>query len=148
MEWWIWVVAGFLLLALELASPGGFYVFFFGCGALAVGLLAALGWAEPLALQGVLFGGLSVAALVFFRPLIVRRLHAGGGDAPVDDIAGARARARGAIAADGFGKVELRGTTWNARNIGETPIRPDQTCLVEWVEGLTVWVRAEQEPAP
>ena len=143
MEWWIWVVAGFLLLALELASPGGFYVFFFGCGALAVGLLAALGWAEPLALQGVLFAGVSVAALLFFRPLIVRRLSVGEGDAAVNDLVGARARARGAIAADGFGKVELRGTTWNARNIGETPIRPDQTCLVEWVEGLTVWVRAE-----
>ena len=62
MEWWIWVLAGFVLLALELASPGGFYLFFFGCAALAVGLLAAPGWAQPLWLQGVLFSGLSVAA--------------------------------------------------------------------------------------
>ena len=143
MAWWIWVVAGFLLLALELASPGGFYVFFFGCGALAVGLLAALGWAEPLALQGVLFGGLSVAALVFFRPLIVRRLHAGAGDAPVDSLVGERAMARGEIAGGGFGKAELRGTTWNARNVGEAPLGPDQACRVERVDGLTLWIRAE-----
>jgi membrane protein implicated in regulation of membrane protease activity len=143
MEWWIWVVAGFLLLALELASPGGFYVFFFGCGALAVGLLAALGWAEPLALQGVLFGGLSVAALVFFRPLIVRRLRAGVGDAAVDSLVGERARVRGEIAANGFGKAELRGTRWNARNVGAAPLGPDQACRVERVEGLTLWIRAE-----
>ena len=143
MDWWIWVVAGFLLLVLELASPGGFYVFFFGCGALAVGLLAALGWAEPLALQGVLFGGLSVAALVFFRPLIVRRLGTGGGDAAVDSLVGERALARGEIAGGGFGKAELRGTTWNARNVGGAPVGPGQACRVERVEGLTLWIRAE-----
>ena len=143
MEWWIWVVAGFLLLALELASPGGFYVFFFGCGALAVGLLAALGWAEPLALQGVLFAGVSVAALVFFRPLIVRRLRAGTDGAPVDSLVGERVLARGEIAGGGFGKAELRGTTWNARNVGEAPLGPDQACRVERVEGLTLWIRAE-----
>lgn len=143
MDWWIWVVAGFLLLVLELASPGGFYVFFFGCGALAVGLLAALGWAEPLALQGVLFAGLSVAALVIFRPLIVRRLHVGVGDAAVDSLVGERARARGEIAAGGFGKAELRGTTWNARNLGAATVGPGQVCRVERVDGLTLWIRAE-----
>ncbi len=143
MDWWIWVVAGFLLLVLELASPGGFYVFFFGCGALAVGLLAALGWAEPLALQGVLFGGLSVAALVFFRPLIVRRLRADADGAPMDSLVGERVVARGEIAANGFGKAELRGTTWNARNGGATTVGPDQACRVERVEGLTLWIRAE-----
>lgn len=143
MDWWIWVVAGLLLLALELASPGGFYVFFFGCGALAVGLLAALGWAEPLALQGVLFAGLSVAALVFFRPLIVRRLRAGAEGGPVDSLVGERVLARGEIAADGFGKAELRGTTWNARNVGATAVGADQACRVERVEGLTLWIRAE-----
>ena len=141
MEWWIWVVAGLLLLVLELASPGGFYLFFFGCGALAVGLLAALGWAVPLALQGVLFAGLSGAALVFFRPLIVRRLRVG--DAAVDSLVGERARVREEIAANGFGKAELRGTTWNARNVGARPVGADQACRVERVEGLTLWIRAE-----
>ncbi len=143
MAWWIWVVAGFLLLALEMASPGGFYVFFFGCGALAVGLLAALGWAEPVALQGMLFAGLSVAALVFFRPLIVRRLRADGGEGTVDSLVGARALVRGEIAADGFGKAELRGTTWSARNVGTTAVGHGQACRVERVEGLTLWIRAE-----
>ena len=142
MEWWIWVVAGFVLLALELASPGGFYLFFFGCAALAVGLLAAPGWAQPLWLQGVLFSGLSVAAVLLFRPLLVRQLRSGASDA-VDDLVGERALACEKIAANGFGRAELRGTKWNARNIGETAVGPGQSCSVEHVDGLTLWIRAE-----
>ena len=50
---------------------------------------------------------------------------------------------RGEIGAGGYGKVELRGTTWNARNAGETPVAADQACRVERVEGLTLWIRPE-----
>ena len=142
MVWWIWVVAGFMLLALELASPGGFYLFFFGCAALAVGLLAALGVAQPLWLQGILFTGLSVAAVIFFRPLLARQLRGGAGEA-VEDLVGERAVACDDIAAHGFGRAELRGTKWNARNIGETAVGSGQACLVEHVDGLTLWIRAE-----
>ena len=142
MAWWIWVVSGFVLLALEMASPGGFYIFFFGSAALVVGLLAALGWAEPLWLQGVLFTGLSVAAVAFFRPLLARQLRSGPGVA-VDDLVGERAQACEEIAANGFGRAELRGTKWNARNVGETAISAGQACSVERVDGLTLWIRAE-----
>lgn len=142
MEWWIWAVAGFVLLALELASPGGFYLFFFGCAALAVGLLAALGGPQALWLQGVLFTSLSVAAVLFFRPLIARQLRRGPSDA-VDDLVGERALACDEIAANGFGRAELRGTKWNARNIGETAVGRGQSCSVDHVDGLTLWIRAE-----
>ena len=142
MAWWTWVVAGFVLLALEMVSPGGFYVFFFGCAALVVGLLAALGWAQPLWLQGVLFAGLSVAAVVFFRPLIARQLRSDASEA-VDDLVGERAVACDEIAANGFGRAELRGTKWNARNVGETAVGAGQACAVERVDGLTLWIRAE-----
>ena len=30
MIWWLWVLLGILLLAIELLTPGGFYVIFFG----------------------------------------------------------------------------------------------------------------------
>ena len=143
MDWWIWVVAGLVLLVAELALPGGFYLFFFGCGAVAVGLLAAGGWAQPLWLQGVLFTGLSLAALLLFRPLLVKRLLGGAGDAAVDSLVGELVVVRGAIAANGFGKAELHGTTWNARNAGDTAVGPAQPCRVERVEGLTLWIRAE-----
>jgi membrane protein implicated in regulation of membrane protease activity len=46
------------------------------------------------------------------------------------------------IPAEGVGKVELRGSSWNARTASGT-IPRGQRCLVERVEGLTVWVRPE-----
>ena len=45
MTWWMWVALGLVLGAIELATPGGFFVIFFGVGAVIVGLaeLAGLG---------------------------------------------------------------------------------------------------------
>src|SRR3954454_952513 len=74
LSWWLWLLLGFLLLALELATPGGFFVFFFGVGAIAVALLAALDFAGPPWLQCVLFGAVSVASLLLFRKPIQQRL--------------------------------------------------------------------------
>ena len=143
MDWWIWVLAGFALLAVEAALPGGFYVFFFGVGALAVGLLAALAGAETLWLQGVLFTALSVVSLLCFRRPILNKMqaHAPAGD--VDSLVGASVVAQDEIGPDGLGKAELRGSTWNARNTGESTIGRDQLCVVERVDGLTLWIRAE-----
>ena len=143
MEWWIWVLAGFALLAFEVVSPGGFYVFFFGSGALAVGLLAALGVAETLWLQGVLFAALSVVSLLCFRRPILNKMQAHPSAGEVDSLVGASAVAQGEIGPGGRGKAELRGSTWNARNAGETTIGRDQSCVVERVDGLTLWVSAD-----
>lgn len=143
MDWWIWVLAGLALLALEVASPGGFYVLFFGVGALAVGLLAALGVAETLWLQGVLFTALSVASLLCFRRPILNKMRAHEPVGEVDTLVGASAVAQGKIAPGGRGKAELRGSTWNARNAGESTIGRDQLCSVERVDGLTLWIRAD-----
>jgi len=37
MQWWQWLVLGLVLVALEMAASGGFYVIFFGIAALAIG---------------------------------------------------------------------------------------------------------------
>ena len=143
MDWWIWVVAGFALLTLELASLGGFYLFFFGCGALAVGLLTVLDWTGPLWLQGVLFTFLSLFSVLFFRTPIMKKMQAGLGEVEVDSLVGERALVRDEIVPDALGKAELRGTTWKARNTGGVPVGPDQSCRVEKVDGLTLWIRGE-----
>jgi inner membrane protein len=41
------------------------------------------------------------------------------------------------------GKAEMRGTSWNTRNIGDQPLARGQRCRVERVEGLMIFVRAE-----
>ena len=36
MQWWHWAVLGLVLGLLELATPGGFFIVFFGVGAMLV----------------------------------------------------------------------------------------------------------------
>ena len=43
-----------------------------------------------------------------------------------------------------MGKAEMRGTSWTARNIGEKPLARGERCTVERIEGLTIFIRAEQ----
>ena len=94
MQWWHWAVLGLVLGLLELATPGGFFILFFGVGALLVGVLSLLGIAGPLWLQWVLFGVLSVVTLFFFRDPLLRRMraseHTGLVDSLTSDIAVAK----------------------------------------------------------
>lgn len=143
MTWWIWILLGFALLAAEMMTPGGFYLLFFGCGALAVGLLTALGWTGPLWLQGVFFAVLSIFSVLVFRKPLVQKMKSPEDGRQVDSLVGEIALPVDRIQANGFGKVELRGTVWNARNVGDEAVQPKQRCRVEKVDGLTLWVRPE-----
>ncbi len=74
LSWWLWLLFGFGLLLLELITPGGFYIFFFGVGAVLVGLLAALGLAGPPWVQWLLFGVISGGGLLVFRKPLQSRI--------------------------------------------------------------------------
>jgi membrane protein implicated in regulation of membrane protease activity len=47
MDWWIWILLGLLLCVAELTTPGGFYILFFGIGAVIVGILVGFQAAGP-----------------------------------------------------------------------------------------------------
>ena len=49
MDWWLWILLGLLLFLAELTTPGGFYILFFGIGAVIVGILVGF---KPQALPG------------------------------------------------------------------------------------------------
>lgn len=139
LTWWLWLLGGSALLVLEIITPGGFYVFFFGIGAIIVGLLAALGLAGPAWVQWLLFGAISVAALAIFRRPLLRRFNVVSRN--VDTMVGEVAVALADIQAAGIGKAELRGSVWTARNESEARIAAGQRCRVERIEGLTLHVR-------
>jgi membrane protein implicated in regulation of membrane protease activity len=144
MIWWYWVVLGLLLTGLELATPGGFFLLFFGVGALLVGGLVTIGAAGPAWVQWLLFSVLSVAALMFFRAPLLRLMQARtprSGD--IDSLRGEVAVAMDGIPAGGLGRAQLRGTVWTARNLGTNPITPGERCLVTSVDGLTISIRRE-----
>lgn len=140
MSWWIWVLIGFALLALELTSAT-LHIGFFAIGALVVGILVALGIEMPMWVQFATFTAVSVLSFFFLRPIAVRKLKLDQKKV-VDSLVGEQATATGEIAPQGFGRAEMRGTTWSVRNVGETVLNQGQRCAVVEVEGLVLHVRA------
>ncbi|MCC6543291.1 MAG: NfeD family protein [Nitrospirae bacterium] len=143
MEWWIWILLGLALLLGELLTPGGFYIIFFGIGAIVVGTLAGLDAAGPAWFQVILFCVASVVTLWFFRGRLLQ-LTQGTSRDDVDSLVGEIAVMMEEVPVNSVGKAEMRGTSWNARNIGERTLLRGERCKVERVEGLTIFVRAEQ----
>ncbi|CAH2032122.1 NfeD family protein [Trichlorobacter ammonificans] len=79
LEWWYWMVAGLLMIGLELVIPS-FTIIWFGLGALVVGLLLFLLPELPAWLQVLLWALASVGfTVLWFRYLRDRgdRTHAG-----------------------------------------------------------------------
>jgi inner membrane protein len=140
MIWWGWIVLGLGLLLAELATPGGFYLFFFGISSLLVGLLDVFGIAAPAWMQWFLFTVLALITLKLFRKPLLRRFREPEGRV-VDSLLGEPAVALEEIPPGAMGKAELRGSAWNARNAGDTPIAKGRRCKVERVEGLTLEIR-------
>jgi membrane protein implicated in regulation of membrane protease activity len=141
MGWWLWVLLGIGLLAVEMATPGGFFALFFGLGAILVGILTALGWSGPAWMQWVLFSALSVAALLLLRGPLKGRLSLRGSQRPVDSLVGESAMVIEDVPTSGVGKVDLRGSSWSARSAAA--LAKGQRCIVDRVDGLTLWVRPE-----
>jgi membrane protein implicated in regulation of membrane protease activity len=139
MVWWLWVLVGLALLVTELVTPGGLFALFFGAGALAVAVLAALG-VGPIA-QWLAFTAISLLLLATLRRALQDRLQVGR--APVDSLVGEEAVLLGDLSAGGEAKAELRGVPWSARAAPGITLRAGQRCRVERVDGLVLWIRAD-----
>ena len=120
MTGWMWIALGLVLAAIELATPGGFFIIFFGVGAVVVGLL-----------QRGRAAGAGVGAVAASSPSSPWRRCASSGSRswpgcrPRQRPRRGFARRRHGPArrtrceAGGHGKAEVRGAVWNARNVSE-----------------------------
>lgn len=140
MSWWIWVLVGLALLAVEFASTT-MHIGLFAVGAFVVAILVAVGVDMPLWGQLAVFTVVSLIGLFFIRPWLVRKLNLHV-KRDVDTMIGEQATALDDIPPASIGKAEMRGTTWSARNIGETQLNRGQRCTVAQIEGLVLHVRA------
>ena len=144
MLWWHWVAIGIVLAGLELAGPGGFFIIFFGIGALVVGLLMLAGLSGPTWMEWLLFSGVSILSLlVFRRPLLAFMRRFDKSHAPVDRLEGELALPVEDIPPGAVGRAELRGTGWSARNVSAVALRRGQRCIVQRVDGLTLSIVPE-----
>jgi inner membrane protein len=142
MEWWMWLAGGLVLMVIELVTPSGFFVMFFGLGALTVGLLSRLGLGGAPWVEWLVFTAVSIVYLLLFRNRLRQRV-APPSSTDVDSFIGELAVPRERILPGDVGRVELRGTTWTARNVAREPIEPGRRCRVTGVEGLTLFVQPE-----
>ena len=137
----MWLAGGLVLLVVEVVTPSGFFVMFFGLGALTVGALARFGFAGAPWVQWLVFTVTSIVYLLLFRGRLqdrVERPHA-----RVDTLVGELAVPRERISPGDVGRVELRGTLWNGRNDSTQPLEPGQRCRVIGVDNLVVFLQPE-----
>lgn len=144
MPWWGWIAIGALMLAAELAFvDADFYLVFLGVSALLVGGFELSGVTLAWWAQWLVFAGLSVGSLIFFRQRVYGLFRPPPEDEIAEGVIGDVARAVAAIAPGATGRVELRGSPWSAVNEGPETIPAGGRCDVIGTEGLTVRVRAE-----
>jgi membrane protein implicated in regulation of membrane protease activity len=143
MTWWHWLALGLILVALEMAASGGFYVIFFGVAAIAIGGLHLFDLAGPLWFQFLLFSALAVGSLLLFRNPLLRLMKLDTPAEDVDSLVGETAIPAEDIAPGAVGRAELRGTAWSARNVGPAPLVRGQRCRVVRVDRLMLFIESE-----
>ena len=143
IEWWHWLILGLLLVLFELATPGGFYIVFFGIGAILVGILAAAGIGGPVWVQILLFSVVSVTTLLLFRSRVLKWMQLDPQRPAVDELVGQISIVLTAMAPGDVGKVELRGAAWSARNISDGVLGAGTRSRVMRVDGLMLMVGPE-----
>ena len=144
MIWWLWLFLGLILLGIEVMTPGGFYILFFGLAALVVGAAAGSEIVVAEWAQWLLFSLLSVTSLLLFRNPLRRLTEITPSKEDVaDGVMGELALIHNDLAPGAFGKAELRGTVWNVKNAGVSPLNKGERGRVTKVEGLTLWIEGE-----
>ena len=143
VAWWHWLVLGLILIALEMAASGGFYVIFFGIAAIAIGGLRLFDAAGPLWLQVLLFSVISIGALQFFRRPLMRWLQLDAPGSDVDTMVGETAAPLEDIEAGAVGRAELSGTVWSARNRAAARCAKGNAARVVAVDRLMIFLEPE-----
>ena len=140
MPWWGWLALGAALLGAEIAVQTEFWLATIGAAAMVLGIALTLVEGPVAWLQWIAFAVLAVAFnLLFRRPLHERLVGRAPGLEP--ELVGESGVALAAIAPGAQGPVELRGTTWQARNVGSESLAERAPVRVTAVRGILLEVR-------
>jgi membrane protein implicated in regulation of membrane protease activity len=142
MAWWSWIVVGVVLLVAEISIPGGFFMCFFGIGALIVSPLVWSGVIVQDWVQWASFSVISLLLVALCRKKLLSVIPQKYNRSDTDTMVGGRAVAAGGIEPNAMGKVEFRGTSWSARNTGNQLIESGASCEIVSVDSLTLLVKS------
>lgn len=141
MPWWGWLALGAMLLGGEIAVQTDFWLVTVGAAAIVMGLVLPPIDDPPRAwIQWIAFAVIAVAFNALFR----RRLHerfVGTPPGLAPELVGESGIALAVIEPGAEGPVELRGTTWEARNVGSEPLAARARVQVTAVRGIQLEVR-------
>jgi inner membrane protein len=140
MPWWGWLALGAVLLGAEIAVQTEFWLATIGAAAMVLGLGLTLIDDPRIWVQWIAFAMLAVAFNLLFR----RQLHEkliGQPPGLEPELIGESGVALAAIAPGEQGPVELRGSTWQARNVGTESVALRAPVRVTAVRGILLEVR-------
>ncbi|MGE0132784.1 MAG: NfeD family protein [Blastocatellales bacterium] len=143
--WVIWLIIAAIFIAAEVLTPG-FFLLWFGVGALVAAILAILG-VSSVAAQALVFLIVSVALVIasrtiferfFNHPADTNRLQSGI-ETIIGQVGTVVESSRGALKE---GAVRVYGSVWTAFPAeGEWPLREGDSVAVERIEGNAIYVR-------
>ncbi len=140
MQWWSWIVAGVVLLGLELlVIDAQFFLVFIGLAAIVVGIAALAGMGGPEWVQWLLFAVLALIFTFGFRSRIYEKMR---GSAPGfdDGLIGHAVVLPDGLPPGSESRVEFRGTTWRVQNVGSETIAPGAKARITHTDGLLLRV--------
>ena len=149
--WIVWLILAAVFVGLEVLTPG-FFLLWFGIGALVSALLALAGVTST-AVQVTVFLVVSVALLIASRTIFERFLPlsstAQGLKTNIETMIGQVGNvvepSRGGL---NEAAVKVDGSTWTAIPVGgEKPLTEGETVTVERIEGNTIYVRRQSRSA-
>ena len=115
--WMVWVIIAVVLFIVELITPGTFYFFCIGIGAIFAAAASAL--SGPLVTWTVFFV-VSIIFILLSRPIIKKFNSQKTRDANVDEIVGSKGVVTEAIESmDKPGMVKVKGEKWLAKSNGK-----------------------------
>ena len=140
----VWFLLGLILFLAELVLPG-FFIFFFGFGAWITALVCLVG--NPSTnLQIIIFAITSILSLIALRRMIQKKFFAGDenanqSDAVEDEFTGREAKAIRSFGPGNKGRVEFKGTMWDAESTSE--IAEGQIVVITKKENFTLYVKSK-----
>ncbi len=149
--WIVWLIIAAIFIGAEVLTPG-FFLLWFGVGALVAALLALIG-ITSVAAQIVSFLVVSVLLLIASRTILERFLPKPslsntlktGVETMIGQIGTVVEPSRGAL---NEAAVKAYGSVWTAIPIeGEKPLTEGETVAIERIEGNTIYVRRSNRRA-
>lgn len=136
---WAWLIIVAACVIIE-ASTMGLTTIWFAIGALVAWFVYLTGL--NLHVQIVIFLIVSIACLIFTRPIAVDKLKVGKTKTNLDSLIGETAKVETTINNyNNEGYVKVRGQVWSARSVDDETIEKDDLVVIKEIKGVKLIVK-------